>query len=57
MLELKKRKSDKQISTPSYDDIAKPINADRVSRWKNYQSQIEPAMDILDGWTKELGYE
>lgn len=56
MLDPANRNSSVLISTPSYDDVSKPINSQRVSRWQNYQTYMEPAMDILEPWAKELGY-
>jgi tetratricopeptide (TPR) repeat protein len=57
MLDPQLRSSQKWITTPTYDEISKPIHSRALSRWKNYHRQMEPALKILDSWAKEFGYE
>jgi len=57
MIEPTKRSTKKLISTPTYDDITKPIYTQSAGRWQKYQSYLEPAMAILEPWAKQWGYE
>lgn len=44
------------ISTPSYDQVIKPINRQAVGRWRHYRKQLEPVLPILLPWAERLGY-
>lgn len=35
----------------------RPVRAGRVGRWKDYQEQLAPVMEIIAGQVKRLGYE
>ncbi len=56
MLDVKQRSTEKAVRTPTYDDVTKPIYHRSVGRWKNYEKHLEPAMDILNPYAKEFGY-
>ena len=57
MLDEKNRSGQKAVSTPSYDDITKPIYTRAVGRWENYAQYLEPAMKIVHPYAQEFGYE
>jgi len=57
ILDVSKRSGQKAVSTPTYDDITKPIYTSSLRRWENYQKHIEPALGILKPYAKEFGYE
>ncbi len=57
MLDVKKRSSANAVSTPTYDDITKPLYPRAVGRWQNYRKHLEPALAILDPYAREFGYE
>lgn len=44
-LEFHKTKRD--VNTPSYDQVRKPIYKRSVERWKHYETQLKPLIDIL----------
>ena len=44
-------------STPSYQDITKPIYTRAKGRWRNYACHIQPALDILEPYVKRFMYE
>ena len=46
----------KNINTPSYSQVIKPIYRDAVSRWKKYEKQMAQAIVILDPFIKAFGY-
>jgi tetratricopeptide (TPR) repeat protein len=40
-------KSDRFVSTSSYDQVRQPIYTSSVCRWRNYEKHIEPLKEIL----------
>jgi len=56
LLDRKQRSERKAIRTPTYDDITKPITTRAVGRWKRYEQQLAPAMDILGPYIEAFGY-
>jgi len=56
MIDPSNRTSQKFITTPTYDDITKPIHSQSVGKWKRYQKYLEPALPILESWAEEFGY-
>jgi len=50
-------KQKKQIKTPSYDQVIKPIYLDSTERWKMYKKQISNSFDILEPWIKKFKYK
>jgi hypothetical protein len=57
MFDPQSRSAQKWITTPTYDDISRPIYDRSISRWRNYQPHLEPVLEILNPWAKEFGYE
>lgn len=56
LLDHKQRSERKAIRTPTYDDITKPITTRAVGRWKHYEQQLAPAMDILGPYIDAFGF-
>jgi thioredoxin-like negative regulator of GroEL len=56
MLDPTQRRKDKMVSTPTYDDVTKPIYRRAVGRWENYREFLEPALPILEPCCQALGY-
>jgi len=50
-------KEKKQINTPSYDQVIKPIYSDSAGRWKMYKKQISNSFEILEPWIKKFKYK
>jgi hypothetical protein len=44
------------ISTPSRQDVAKPMFSRARGRWRRYQAQLEPVLDGLAPYVRALGY-
>jgi len=44
------------ISTPSYDQVIKPLNRRSIGRWRRYEKQLEPVLPVLLPWAERLGY-
>jgi len=47
----------KQVDSPTYEQVAKPIYTSSIGRWKNYERHMEQALDILRPWVDTLGYK
>ena len=46
----------KQVTSPTYEAVAEPIYTRAIGRWKNYERLLEPAMQILEPFIREFGY-
>lgn len=46
----------KIISTPSYDQVNKPIYQDSIYRWKKYEKNITKIYSVLNPWIKKFNY-
>ena len=46
----------KNIATPSYNQVTKPIYTHAEGRWKKYEKQISNIYPILDPWIKKFKY-
>lgn len=44
------------ISTPSYDQVNKPLYNKSIGRWKNYEDKFDKTGKIFDKWNKEFNY-
>ena len=44
------------ISTPSYDQVNKPLYNQSIGRWKNYEDKFIDTSKIFERWTKEFDY-
>lgn len=44
------------VASPTYADVAKPVYASSVGRWRAYAEMLAPAMDILGPLLATLGY-
>ena len=45
------------ISTPSYDQVNKPIYSDSVEKWKKYEKHMSDIIPILNLWIEEFKYQ
>lgn len=44
------------ISTPSYAQVAEPVNSRAVQRWRMYEEWFGPAREVLAPWVERWGY-
>ena len=47
----------RQVRSPSYADVAKPIFKSAIGRWRNYRKYLEPWQEKLAPFVKAYGYE
>ena len=45
-----------KISTPSYNQVNKPIYSKSVGRWKNYENKFNEIYPIIEPWIKRFNY-
>ncbi|MES2708469.1 MAG: sulfotransferase [Verrucomicrobiota bacterium] len=56
LLSYRARLSGKTVHSPTYLDVAKPIHAQAVGRWKNYLPWLEPQLERLRPFVEAFGY-
>jgi len=56
VLDYHKQKNRRFSSTPSYQDITRPVYSRSKGRWRNYQPHIESALEILEPYVARFGY-
>jgi hypothetical protein len=47
----------RQVRSPSYAEVTKPVFKTAVGRWRNYQKYLEPWLEKLVPFIKAYGYE
>jgi Flp pilus assembly protein TadD len=56
-LQFQARSSKKQVRSPSYEEIARPIYTTSIGRWRNYERQLAPVLERLMPVMEALGYK
>ncbi len=56
VLRFHERSFNKGVRTPTYADVAQPIYARSIGRWKNYRKHLEPWLGILQPCIEAFGY-
>ncbi len=56
MLAHHRRPDAKSVSTPTYDDVSKPLYTRAKGRWKNYGRWLEPHLHHLEPFLEAFGY-
>ena len=49
-------KKEKRITTPSYEQVSKPIYSHANGRWKLYEKKMKNVYPILEPWIKKFNY-
>jgi tetratricopeptide (TPR) repeat protein len=57
VLQYDKHAQAKQVRSPSYADVAKPLFKSAIGRWRNYEKFLEPFQEKLAPFIKAYGYE
>ena len=55
-LQFQALRGKKQVRSPSYEEIARPIYTTSIGRWRNYERQLAPMMERLMPLIEKLGY-
>jgi tetratricopeptide (TPR) repeat protein len=57
VLEYHRRAQKKHVHSPTYEDVTKPVYTSSIDRWRNYETQLEPWLEILQPYIGAFGYE
>jgi tetratricopeptide (TPR) repeat protein len=57
VLEYHRRAQKKHVHSPTYEAVTKPVYTSSINRWRNYATQLEPCMEILQPYIEAFGYE
>jgi hypothetical protein len=47
----------KQLYSPTYQDVTRPVYASSVGRWRSYEKYLEPILPALEPYCRAFGYE
>lgn len=47
----------RQVNSPTYEDVAKPVYRSAIGRWRNYERHFGDALEMASPLLKELGYD
>jgi len=56
VLEYHRRAQQKHVHSPTYEAVTKPVYSSSVARWRNYATQLEPYLEILQPYVEAFGY-
>jgi tetratricopeptide (TPR) repeat protein len=45
------------VRSPSYEEVSRPVFTTSIGRWKNYEHQLSPVLELLEPLVESLGYE
>ena len=57
VLQYHRRAQQKHVHSPTYEAVTKPVYTTSIGRWRNYERQLEPYLEILQPFVKEFGYD
>lgn len=57
VLGYQQRAAKKQVLSPTYEAVTKPIYNSAIGRWRCYERYLEPALPMLEPFVREFGYE
>lgn len=57
MLAHHENRQKRTVSTPTYDDVSKPLYRGSIGRWKNYRDQLAPHLHHLQPYIEAFGYD
>ena len=46
----------KQLYSPTYQDVTQPVYSRSVARWRAYEKYLEPILPVLEPYCRKLGY-
>jgi tetratricopeptide (TPR) repeat protein len=56
VLDYHRRAQRKHVHSPTYAAVTKPVYSSSVGRWRHYESQLKPYLDILQPFVEAFGY-
>lgn len=56
VLAYRDRAARRQVLSPTYEAVTRPLYTTAIGRWHNYERQLAPVMAVLDPLVRDLGY-
>ena len=56
VMKYREQLQQRQVNSPTYEDVAKPVYKSAVGRWKNYERHLGPALSVLEPLLRQLDY-
>jgi tetratricopeptide (TPR) repeat protein len=56
VLSYRDRLRDRQVNSPTYEAVAKPVYRSAVGRWRYYEEYLAPLLDMLKPYVESFGY-
>ncbi len=56
VLAYQQRAAKKQVLSPTYEAVTKPIYTSAIGRWRNYEQHLQPVLDKLEPFIQAFGY-
>ncbi len=50
------RLRDRQVNSPAYESVAKPVYRSAVGRWRHYEEYLAPLLETLEPYVETFGY-
>lgn len=57
VLRYYEKDNQRQVATPSYGQVVKPIYQSSLQRWKPYEPYMQKALQVLQPYTKRFNYD
>jgi hypothetical protein len=57
VLEYHRHAQRKHIHSPTYEAVTKPVYTSSINRWRNYETQLQPYLEMLQPYVEAFGYE
>jgi hypothetical protein len=57
VLDYHRRAQRKHVHSPTYEAVTRPVYTSSINRWRNYETQLQPCMEILQPYVEAFGYE
>ena len=48
VMQYRNRLSHKPVNSPTYEEVARPVHATSIGRWKHYAQYLQPYLRQLD---------
>jgi tetratricopeptide (TPR) repeat protein len=56
LLNYREKAKEQAATSPTYEQVTRPIYTDSLEKWRHYQELLEPAMPLLEQAATRMGY-
>ena len=57
VVDYRRTAEQKNVHSPTYEAVTKPLYSSSIGRWRNYERQLEPCLKILQPYVEAFGYQ